>query len=365
MFLTKISDGYAEDKWVRRLADTLWDSVAKDCTSEKHDSEDIDINSVDALTALRCGWLDEYNKMGIVVRAGLLYVGDRMVIPRIPELRETLFRLAHDSLGYFSGEKSYAALRPSYYWPNMWKELKDLYDPSCEHCQRCKHLTHKPAGPLHPLPVPDSCGQCIAIDFIGLLPEDKDFNTIAAISDRLGADFRPIRTQTNISAEDFAPLFFKHWYCKNGLPLNIVSDRDKLFISRFWKALNKLTSVKLKMSTSFHPETNGSSECFNKTVIQLLRFHVERNQMGWSRALPLICFNYMNTLNASTSYTPFQLHLGRSPRIIPPMMTPATKFGPPTLDAAKFLTDIETDTLEAQDNLLLAKSNQAAHADRH
>jgi hypothetical protein len=55
-------------------------------------------------------------------------------------------------------------------------------------------------------------------------------------------------------------IFFDKWYCENGLPLHIISDRNKLFISAFWKALHKLTGVKLKMSAAFHPETDSSSE---------------------------------------------------------------------------------------------------------
>lgn len=54
-----------------------------------------------------------------------------------------------------------------------------------------------------------------------------------------------------------------------------MSDRDKLFVSQFWKALHKLTGVKLKLSTAYHPETDGSSEHTNKTVNQALRYHVE------------------------------------------------------------------------------------------
>ena len=69
-------------------------------------------------------------------------------------------------------------------------------------------------------------------------------------------------------------LFFNHWFCENGLPTEIVSDRDKLFVSRFWNALSTLCGVKLKMSSAYHPQTDGSSERTNKTVNQSLRYHV-------------------------------------------------------------------------------------------
>jgi hypothetical protein len=80
-------------------------------------------------------------------------------------------------------------------------------------------------------------------------------------------------------------VFFTEWYCENGLPSEIVSDHDKLFMSRFWTALHKLTGVKLKFSTSYHPQTDGASERTKKTVIQCIRFNVERDQKGWSSCL--------------------------------------------------------------------------------
>ena len=88
----------------------------------------------------------------------------------------------------------------------------------------------------------------------------------------------------------------------------------------FWKALHKLTGVKLKLSTAYHPETDGASEQTNKTINQALHYHIERNQMGWVCALPKIHFDIMNTVNKSTGFTPFQLRMGRSLRIIPPLV---------------------------------------------
>jgi hypothetical protein len=248
--------------------------------------------------------------LGITSKDGLWYIGGRLLIPRNGDMREQLFRLAHDTLGHFGGDKAYAALRNSYYWPNMRRDLELAYIPSCEECQRNKSLTHKPRGPLHPLPVPDRRGASVAMDFIGPLPEDRGYNCILSMTDRLGADLRIVPTRTTINAKELAAEFFEHWYCENGLLEEVISDCDKLFISEFWHALHKLTGVWLKMSTAYHPESDGSSERTNKTVNQCIRYHVERNQKGWVKALPMVRFNIMNTVNASTGYSNFELHLG-------------------------------------------------------
>jgi hypothetical protein len=158
-------------------------------------------------------------------------------------------------MGHFDRDKSYLLLKGDYYWPNMRKDLEGAYIPGCKACQRNKSPTHRPRGPLHPLPIPDTRGDSIAIDFIGPLPTDDGYDCIISMTDRLGGtDICLVPCHTTITAEQFAVLFFEHWYCKNGLPLDIISDKDKIFVSKFWKALHKLTS------TAYHPETDGSSK---------------------------------------------------------------------------------------------------------
>jgi hypothetical protein len=66
------------------------------------------------------------------------------------------------------------------------------------------------------------------------------------------------------------------------------------------------------MSTAFHLQTDGASEQTNKTVNQAIWYHVQRNQKGWVKALLKICFDIMNTENASTGLSPFMLHMGHA-----------------------------------------------------
>jgi len=163
-------------------------------------------------------------------------------------------------LGHFGFEKSHGSFHNSYHWLNMQRDLETMYVPSCSDCQRNKAKTSRPAGPLHLLPIPDQHGDSVAMDFIRPLPEDNGFNCILTMTNRLNADIQIVLTRTDITVMDLTAIFFDQWYCENGLPLEIISDHDKLFMSKFWTALHKLTGVKLKMSSLYHPQTDGASE---------------------------------------------------------------------------------------------------------
>lgn len=299
---------------------------------------------------------------GLTENGNLLYLNDRLIIPRTGNIRETLVGLAHNSLGHFGFDKTYGILREAFYWPGMCSFLENSYIPSCIDCQRNKSRTKKPSGPLHPLPVPDSRFKSVAIDFVGPFPEEDGFNTILTMTDRLGADIRLVPCSKSSSARDIANLFFDNWFCENGLPDEIISDRDILFMSRFWKHLHELTGVKLKMSTVFHPETDGSSERTNKTLNQCLRFHVDSKQRGWVKALPRIRFAMMNTVNASTGFSGFQLRLGYAPRLIPPIVKESTDSDETPL---QLIERINRDVKAAADNLFESKILQAHQANKH
>lgn len=107
-WLATIRGGYGSDNWSQRLLDTLWDSVVKaDCSAA--------VQKLSAPDALEAEHLDGRSALGITVCSGLLYVGNHLCIPRVDDVREQLFCLAHNVLGHFGTDKSYASLRTSYY----------------------------------------------------------------------------------------------------------------------------------------------------------------------------------------------------------------------------------------------------------
>ncbi|PSR71874.1 hypothetical protein PHLCEN_2v12251, partial [Hermanssonia centrifuga] len=103
-WVSAVKSGYLDDPWCLRLLESLWDPVAQGAVGP----ESTGVSAVDAFSR---GWLDTRARNGIAVRFGLLYVGERLVVPRSGSLREDVFRLAHDSLGHWGSEKSYSAIR--------------------------------------------------------------------------------------------------------------------------------------------------------------------------------------------------------------------------------------------------------------
>jgi cytochrome c biogenesis factor len=71
----------------------------------------------------------------------------------------------------------------------------------------------------------------------------------------------------------------------HGVPKSIVSDRDTRFTSNFWKALWTLLGTKLKMSTAYHPQTDGQTEVTNKTVETMIRAYVNHQLNDWDEYL--------------------------------------------------------------------------------
>lgn len=189
----------------------------------------------------------------LVIKDGLWFIGDHLIIPAKCRMCEQIFRMAHDTLGHFGFYKTYDNICNSYFWPNMCKDLELRYIPSCNECAHNKSSTSKPNGSLHPLPVPDEQCQSISMDFIGPLPLDHGHDCIFTITDHLSSGIHIIPTSTKLTAKELALLFFDNWYCKNRLPADIISDCDKLFMSSFWRHLTIITSVKCKVSSSFHP----------------------------------------------------------------------------------------------------------------
>ena len=115
------------------------------------------------------------------------------------------------------------------------------------------------------------------------------------------------------------------------------------------------------MSTAFHPETDGSSERSNKTVIESVRHYVSVRQHDWSEHLTHVELAMNNSVNATTGMTPTELLYGTSLRLVPHPANTHSEFPAVT----EFLERIDEAVTHAQDQHAVAKTRQATQANKH
>ena len=241
----------------------------------------------------------------------------------------------------------------------------DEYIRSCSQCLRNKSSTQQPAGLLHPLPIPLDRFSDISMDFVGPIPKSRGYDTLFIITDRLTGYIKVEPTRQSATAREIAELFHRTWYRQFGLPHSIVSDRDKLFLSHFWKELHRLLGVKLKLSTSYHPETDGSTERANKTIIQSIRQYINRRQTDWAIHLTHVESVFNNSIAMSTGLTPNELLYGTTVRLFPSFKHSNNSLVP---SVAEYLAQIQERIDEAiaiaKDNRLVSKTTQIRYANQ-
>jgi transposase InsO family protein len=246
---------------------------------------------------------------------GLVTKDGRLFIPT-DALRTKLLQERHDSSlgGHFGQNKIEENISRDFYWPQMTNFIRD-YINTCDICQRTKKRRHKKYGLLKPLPIPSRPWLSTSIDFVTGLPKTKTgFDSILVVVDRFSKMVHLFSCHSTDTAEDIAKLFLKV-IALHGVPETLISDRDSKFISHFWQSLFKRIGTKLKMSTSFHPQTDGQTERANQVMEQVLRAYVSYDQKDWEELLPLVEFSINNTISASTGQTPYYTNFGYHPRV--------------------------------------------------
>ncbi|KAJ4733316.1 polyprotein [Rhynchospora pubera] len=249
---------------------------------------------------------------------GVLRYKNRICVGSGYDWRDRLLKEVHDSnLGGHSGILgTYQRLKGMFFWPRM-KESVHAYVQECQICQMGKNEHVNSPGLLQPLPIPSEAWTSVSMDFISGLPKSEGKEVIFVVVDRLTkyAHFMPLAHP--FRATNVAQSFLDHVYKLHGLPLSIVSDRDPIFTSKFWTELMSKVGVKLNMSTSYHPQSDGQTERVNQCLENYLRCMVYQQQKRWNRWLSLSEWWYNTNFHTSLKTTPFQALYGYAPPQLP------------------------------------------------
>lgn len=191
------------------------------------------------------------------------------------------------------------------------------YVKGCELCQKMKSETLSPAGLLQPLPILCQVWDDISLDFIEGLLTSHGKDTILVVVDRLSKFAHFLTLTHHFTAKVVAKKFVEGVIKLHGLPRSIISDRDPIFIIRFWQEFYQMFGTNLKLSSTYHPQIEEQTEVVNHCVEQYLRCFVHQWPRKWSTYIPWTELWYNTTYLASTGMTPFQVLYGRLPPPIP------------------------------------------------
>ena len=185
----------------------------------------------------------------------------------------------------------------------------------CDQCQRMKNRAEMPAGKLKPNEVPERLWQHILVDLITKLPISKGHNSILVVCDRFSKMSHFVATTEKTMAEELARLFRDNVWKLHGLPESMISDRGPQFAAGLTKELNKMLGIETKLSTAYHPQTDGQTERTNQELEQYLKIYINHRQNNWSEWLATAEFAFNNKVHTATKMSPFKANYGREPRM--------------------------------------------------
>ena len=247
---------------------------------------------------------------------GLLCIADEVYVPEDPPtFADLLIRHVHEqpSTGHSGRNGMVRLLSARFHLKNLAQRVAKYLKNCPVSCKLARHTSPPPL--LRPLPVPDSPWRDLSVDFVGPLPTLDGFNMFMVVVDRLTKMRHYIpctakEAESGTSAPAMARLFVDHIFRLHGLPDTIMSDRGSQFISALWEHLTSSLGITHKLSTAYHPQTDGQTERANQDLEKYLRRYVGWKPDDWAPWLSLAESAANSAPSATAGISPFHAVYG-------------------------------------------------------
>src|SRR5947199_4127707 len=212
----------------------------------------------------------------------------------------------HPMGGHFGKDATYNKISTRFWWKGMYKDIEE-YIKTCDSCQRRGNKGG--IGYLNPIKVGKPFER-IGIDFVGPLEKTKKGNKyILVVTDYL-TKWPEAKAMKEATAENVVEFIYKGIICTHGCPKVILSDRGTHFRNKLVDGLCEKFEIKHKLSSPYHPQTNGLVERFNRTLCESLA-KVSGKENEWDEHIESILFAYRTIRHNTTRKTPFFIVYGR------------------------------------------------------
>ncbi|KAG8200916.1 hypothetical protein JTE90_020556 [Oedothorax gibbosus] len=232
------------------------------------------------------------------------------VIPK--KLRIEILHHFHDepTAGHLGFVRTYDRLRKRFFWPGLFRNVRHCVT-HCKVCQRRKDVPLRPPGNLVNIPPAKTPLQRIGMDLLGRFPKSQSGNKWVIMCTDYLTRYASTKAFPTAEAPEVAKFFVEEVLLTHGAPRSIITDRGQVFQSKIFAEINQQCSVVHRMTTAYHPQTNGLAERFNKTLATMLSMYVDVEEKNWDDILPYVTFVYNTSKQDTTGQSPFFLTFGR------------------------------------------------------
>ena len=243
------------------------------------------------------------------------YEPSRVVIFLPESLTEEAMKEAHGQLlsGHDGIFKTKERLFQCYYWPGMDADIAR----HLQHCHKCQ-LRRKDDRPgpvlVTSLPQASEPNQRMHADLFGPLKTSGNHKKYVLGMTDAFTKYVELVALPNKESRTVAEAIFEKWFCRFGIPLEVITDQGKEFCGELTEDLFKLMRVDHRTTTAYHPQCNSQAEVANKTIAKYLSSFTDDSTLDWEDYLAPLMFSYNTSFHRSVKTTPFFLTYGLEAR---------------------------------------------------